>query len=59
MKIMTSIVCCDMMQSGIWIAMYGRSLLLPSSGLNIFLQVIIARTASCRCCHDSKSISCP
>jgi hypothetical protein len=59
MEIMTRNVCYDIMQSGIWIAMFRRSLLLPSSELNIFLEVIIARTASCVYCHDSKSVSCP
>jgi hypothetical protein len=54
MKIMTRIVCCDIMQSGIWIKVFRRCLLLPSSGLNIFLEVIIARTASC-----GYSVSCP
>jgi len=55
MKIMTSIVCCDIMQFGIRIAMFRRSLLLQSSGLNIFLEVIIARTACCCYCHDSNN----
>jgi hypothetical protein len=54
MKIMTHIVCCDIMQSGIWIEVFRRHLLLPSSGLNIFLEVIIERTASC-----GYSVSCP
>ena len=59
MKIMTSVVCRDIMQSAIWIAMFRRSLLLPSSGLNIFLEVTVARTASFPYCHDSKSVSYP